>query len=260
MPNLPKLPYRLDRSVIIQAPRENVFRFFTDTPRWAAWWGAGSKIDARPGGALLIRYPDGTEGAGEILELEPPERMVFTYGFVKGEPIAAGSSRVTIRLEPHGLGTHLHLTHELPNESVRDEHIQGWRYQLALFSNVVADELHADAASVIDTWFDAWAEPDAAAREAALRRVTEGDLRFQDRFGNTDGIDDLLPHIAAAQVHMPGLRLKRSGNVRHCQGTALVEWIASSKDGQERARGTNVFVLGSTGRIRSVTGFWTAPR
>ncbi len=254
------LPYQLERSVVIQAPRENVFRFLTDTPRWATWWGAGSTIDARPGGALLIRLPGGTDVSGEVIEVEPPERMIFSYGFVKGEPIAPGGSRVTIRLDPHALGTQLHVTHEFSRESVRDDFVQGWRYQLALFSNVVADELHADAATVVDTWFEAWAEPDVTTREAALRRVAEGGLRFQDRFSNTDGLEDLLPHIAAAQFHMPGLRMRRSGSVRQCQGTALVDWIASSSDGQERARGTNVFVMGATGRIRSVTGFWVAPR
>lgn len=254
------LPYRLDRSVVIRAPRENVFRFLTDSPRWATWWGPGSAIDPRPGGAVLIRYPDGTEVSGEVLEVQPPERIVFSYGFVKGQPIAPGGSRVTIRLEPHQLGTHLHLTHELADQAVRDEHIQGWRYQLALFSNVVADELHADATSLIDTWFDAWAERDERTRDAALRRIAENELRFQDRFGNTDGVDDLLPHIAAAQVHMPGLRMKRTGSVRHCQGMALVDWVASASDGRERARGTNVFVLGATGKIRSVTGFWALPR
>jgi uncharacterized protein YndB with AHSA1/START domain len=254
------LAYRLERSVVIHAPRENVFRFLTDTPRWATWWGAGSRIDARPGGSMLIRFPEGTEVSGEVLEVKPPERMVFTYGFAKGEPIPAGSSRVTIRLEPHDRGTHLHLTHEFADESVRDQHVQGWRYQLALFSNVVADELHADAASIVDTWFDVWAQPDERARETALREVADGDLRFQDRYGNTDGLDDLLPHITAAQFHMPGLRMRRVGNVRHCQGTALVDWIATGGDGQERARGTNVFVLGAAGKIRSVTGFWAPGR
>jgi uncharacterized protein YndB with AHSA1/START domain len=254
------LPYKLDRSVVIHAPRENVYRFLTETPRWATWWGAGSTIDPRPGGALLIRYPDGTEVSGEVLELSPPERLIFTYGFVKGEPIAPGGSRVTIRLASHGLGTHLHLTHEFPDESPRDHHVQGWRYQLALFSNVVADELHANAASLIDTWFDAWAEPDENKRTDAFRRVADRELRFQDRFGNTNGLDDLLPHVAAAQFHMPGLRMRRAGDVRHCQGTALVDWVASGSDGQERARGTNVFVLGATGKIQSVTGFWGAAR
>jgi len=254
------LPYRLDRSVVIHAPRENVYRFLTETSRWASWWGAGSTIDPRPGGALLIRYPDGTEVSGEVLELSPPERVVFTYGFVKGTPIPAGSSRVTIRLDPHGLGTHLHLTHEFANESVRDEHVQGWRYQLALFSNVVTNELHADAASLIDGWFEAWAEPDERKRADAFRRVADRELRFQDRFGNTSGVDDLLPHVAAAQVHMAGLRMRRAGDVRHCQGTVLVDWIASGSDGQERARGTNVFMLGAAGKIQSVTGFWGAAR
>lgn len=254
------LPYKLDRSVVIQAPRENVFRFLTDTPRWATWWGAGSTIDAREGGELLIRLPGGIDVTGEVLEVKPPERMSFTYGFAKGDPIAPGASRVTIRLDPHELGTHLHLTHEFAEQSVRDDFVQGWRYQLALFSNVVADELHADAAAVIDAWFEVWAEPDANVRETALRRIAERDLHFHDRFSSTDGVDDLLPHLTAAQFHMPGLRMRRTGDVRHCQGTALADWIASASDGQERARGTNVFVLGATGKIRSVTGFWTAPR
>lgn len=254
------LPYRLDRSVVIHAPRENVFRFLTETPRWATWWGAGSTIEAKPGGSMLIRFPEGTEVSGEVVEVKAPERIVFTYGFVKGQPIPPGSSRVTIRLEPHAHGTHLHLTHEFADESVRDQHVQGWRYQLALFSNVVADELHADAASLVDTWFDAWAEPDASKREHALRRVADRELRFQDRFSNTNGLDDLLPHITAAQFHMPGLRMRRVGDVRHCQGTALVDWVATGGDGQERARGTNVFVLGSAGKIQAVTGFWAMPR
>jgi hypothetical protein len=56
------------------------------------------------------------------------------------------------------------------------------------------------------------------------------------------------------------LRMSRAGDVRHCQGTALVDWIAIGKDGQERARGTNVFVLGASGKIEQVTGFWSAAR
>ena len=257
---MPNLPYRVDRSVVIRAPRENVYRFLTDTPRWATWWGAGSRIDARPGGALLIRFPDGTEVTGEVVDMNPPERMVFTYGFVKGEPIAPGGSVVTIRLAPHGLGTEVHVTHEFDAVGPRDHHIQGWRYQLALFANVVTDELHANAASLIDAWFDAWAEPDQQRRESTFRRIADDGVLYHDRFSNTSGLDDLFPHVAAAQIHMAGLRTRRAGDVRHCQGTVLADWIAAGGDGQERARGTSVFVLGPAGRIQSVTGFWTLPR
>ncbi|HLQ39186.1 MAG TPA: SRPBCC domain-containing protein, partial [Planctomycetota bacterium] len=73
------LPHVLDRDVLIRADRALVFRYFTDSERWARWWGAGSTIEPRPGGALLIRYPEGTTARGEVVELEAPARIVFTY-------------------------------------------------------------------------------------------------------------------------------------------------------------------------------------
>ena len=78
------LPHRLDRTVLIHAERNTVFRYFTDSARWAQWWGKGSTIEARPGGRLFVRHPNGIESAGEVLEIDPPARIVFTYGFVSG--------------------------------------------------------------------------------------------------------------------------------------------------------------------------------
>ena len=63
------LPFQVERAVIIRATPETVFRFFTDTEYWARWWGAGSTIDPRPGGRVLIRYPGGNEASGEVLEI-----------------------------------------------------------------------------------------------------------------------------------------------------------------------------------------------
>ncbi len=251
------LPFRLDRSVVIQAPPDAVFRYFTDSARWASWWGQGSAIDARPGGRLRIRYPDGTEAVGEVTEVVAPSRIVFTYGYASGAPIAPGASQVTISLEPLGRGTRLHLAHDFDEAAVRDHHVQGWRYQLSLFCNVVADEVHAGAAGIVDGWFDAWAEPDANARERLVARLVAPDVRFRDRFSSIEGASELLPHIAAAQRFMPGIRIERAGDVRHCQGTVLTDWVARSADGQDRARGTNVFELGADGRIVSVVGFKT---
>ena len=250
------LPYHVDRIIVIRAPRDTVFRFFTDTARWATWWGAGSTIDARPGGRLLIRYPDGTEATGEVLELLAPQQIAFTFGFVSGTPIPAGGSRVTIRLEPEEAGTRVHLSHEFAEEALRDEFVQGWRYQLSLFANVVADEVNAGAAALVDAWFEAWREPDVTAREKTLERIAVPEVRFRDRFSLVEGIADLVPHLSAAQRFMPGIRLERRGEVRHCQGTALVDWAALTNEGQERALGTNVFGFDADGRIESVVGFW----
>ena len=250
------LPYTLDRSVTIRATPETVFRFFTDSARWAAWWGAGSTIDPRPGGRVFIRYANGTEASGEVLELSAPARVVFTFGYASGKPMPPGSSRVTIRLADHEEGTRVILTHEFAEEAVRNEHVQGWRYQLSLFANVVADEANAQAAEAIDVWFRAWSIADDADRESVLRAIVEPGVRFRDRFSAVEGLSEIVPHLGAAQRFMPGLRLQRQGEIRHCQGIVLAEWIAVSPDGQQRAAGTNVFTFDATGQIESITGFW----
>ena len=251
------LPHSLERTVVIQAPRDTVFQFLTRTALWANWWGAGSSIDATPGGTMRICYPGGILASGHVVEVSAPERIVFTYGFDSGTPIPSGSSRVTITLAQEPGGTRLTLTHDFDAVEVRDEHVQGWRYQLALFSNLVADLVNANATGVVDAWFDLWANPNADARASALREIASPDLRFRDRYGHTNDLNDLLPHIEAAQRFMPGIRLRRSGTVRHCQGTVLVDWSASTADGQARGSGTNVFVLDANAKIVSVTGFIT---
>jgi uncharacterized protein YndB with AHSA1/START domain len=250
------LLHQLDRTLVIGAPPAVVFRYFTDSARWAAWWGAGSTIDARPGGRVYIRYPGDVEVVGEVLEVSPPSHIVFTYGYAKGTPVPPGASRVTIRLEADTAGTRLHLTHAFAEAAVRDEHVQGWRYQLSVFANVVADEMHGDIGAVVDRWFGAWNEQDAAARTAALQALADPSVRMRDRFSSVEGTDELTMHIGAAHRFMPGLRLAREGAPRHCQGTVLADWIATSPDGQPRGRGTNVFTLAPDGRIASVTGFW----
>jgi uncharacterized protein YndB with AHSA1/START domain len=158
----------LERSVLIKAAPSIVFRFFTDSARWARWWGAGSSIEPRAGGRVLICYPNGARASGEVLAIEAPERIIFSFGYESGNPIAPGCSRVTIRLEPQDLGTRLHLLHSFDEAAVRDQHAQGWRFQLSLFANAVAEEVFADAAVVVDSWFAAWTITVDAARRAAF--------------------------------------------------------------------------------------------
>jgi hypothetical protein len=54
--------------------------------------------------------------------------------------------------------------HAFADAAVRDHHVQGWRYQLSLFANVVADEVYGGASDLVDAWFRAWSEPDGAVR------------------------------------------------------------------------------------------------
>jgi len=252
---MPDLPYRVDRTVLIAAAPRTVFLFFTDSSRWASWWGAGSTIDARPGGKVYIRHPNGIEAAGEVLEVREGERIVFTYGFVSGKPIPAGSSRVTIQLEGIEAGTRLRLLHEFAEPGPRDEHVQGWRFQLSLFANVVSNENFAGAANAVDGWFAAWAIAGEQLREQALAKIVTPRIRFRDRFSLLDGMSDVVAHIGAAQRFMPGIVLQRRGEIRQCQGTVLADWIATGSDGKERMSGANVFVFGPDGKIDWITGF-----
>jgi uncharacterized protein YndB with AHSA1/START domain len=254
------MPHRVERSILIHAGRDTVFGYFTDSERWARWWGQGSTIEARAGGAVRIVHPGGVQVAGEILEIDPPSRLVFTYGYVSGTPMPVGASIVTVQLEDDREGTRLNLSHAFADEKARDEMVQGWRFQLSLFANLVSNDLHAGASTAVDGWFAAWSEPDAARREAMLDRLATEEVRFKDRFSLIDGLSDLRPHLAAVHRFMPGMRLEREGDVRHCQGTVLADWVARAADGTERGRGTNVFAIGHHGRIESVTGFWGPPK
>lgn len=248
----------LERTIVIRARRETVFRYFTDSARWAAWWGAGSSIDPTVGGRVVIRYPDGTEAVGDVVEIAPPERVVFTYGYTSGKLVPPGGSRVTIRLEAEADGTRVHLTHAFSEPAVRDHHVQGWRYQLSLFSNVVVNDLHANAADLADAWFAVWGLRDEAERDAALRKIVAPDVTFRDPYSSVDGIAELHAQIGGAIRFMPRVRLERTGRVRQCQGTVLADWKATGlgPDGTVEAAGTNVFVLNADGRITSAVGIW----
>lgn len=249
------LPHVLDRSVVIRASRELVFRYFTDSARFARWWGDGSTIDGRVGGAVRIVYPDRSIAAGTVTQLEPDRTIVFTYGYddpAKG--LAVGASLVTVRLHDHPEGTLVELRHELPTSESRDQHVPGWRFQLAQFANVAASEQHAGAAAMADRWFAAWGEADVDARQRALIACATEDVVMQDAWSCLRGVGELQDHIATFHRHFPPATLARTGDVRHCQGTALVEWIATGADGRTFGEGTNVFRFGPDGRIAGVVG------
>lgn len=247
------LPYSVDRSIVIEADRETVFGFFTDSVRWAAWWGAGSTVDARPGGALRVRHSNGFVSEGQVLEITKPERIVFTFSLQAEKIIPPEDSRVTMQLEQQTDGTLVRVTHEVADALVANQLTQGWRFHFSMFANAVANYVNAGAPDVVDAWFAVWTEPDAAKREASLGRIAARKVRFRDRYSRLEGIDELVAHTGAAQRFMPGMGLERRGNIRHCQGTVLADWVARSSDGQEKSSGTSVFLLGPGVRIDSVT-------
>ena len=247
--------YRLDRTVVIHADLPAVFRFFSDTDRWASWWGEGSSIDARRGGQVLIRHADGVDVVGEVLDIDAPARITFSYGFLDRRASPAGDSRVTIGLDSLGHATRLRLSHEFNDAPARDEHVQGWRFQLSVLANLVANQVHHDAVRLVDGWFNAWSVSDPTARKDAFARVASGDVGLRDRFSFIDGLDDLVAHTAAYQRFFPGVRFERRGDVHHCQGVVLTDWVTQADEGTPTLSGTCCFTLNTANQIEAVINF-----
>jgi uncharacterized protein YndB with AHSA1/START domain len=78
-------------SRVLDAPRELVWKCFTDPEHMKGWWGPKgftvihSKMDLRPGGIYHygMKAPNGAAVWGKFLfrEIVPPERMVFVNSF-----------------------------------------------------------------------------------------------------------------------------------------------------------------------------------
>lgn len=85
---------------VFDAPRELVFKAWTEPEHFARWWGPKGwtvpvcQIDLRPGGRILfcMRSPEGQDvwNGGVYREVSPPERLVSTDYFADehGNPVS----------------------------------------------------------------------------------------------------------------------------------------------------------------------------
>jgi uncharacterized protein YndB with AHSA1/START domain len=110
----------------VKAHPAQVYRYLTDSVRWAMWQGVDARIEARPGGMFLMRMADGSTARGEFVELVPDMRVVFTWGWIDHPGVPPGSSTVSVELIPLGDDTLVRLTHDgLPDDEV-GIHTEGW--------------------------------------------------------------------------------------------------------------------------------------
>jgi uncharacterized protein YndB with AHSA1/START domain len=127
----------LEVSVHIAARPETVFPYFTDPARYVQWMGNHVTLDPVPGGSYRVRMRDGVEVAGEFVEVEPPHRLVFTWGWTHEHAVAPGTTRVVVTLSAEDGGTRVVLRHhDLPDDEQRRHHRTGWDLYLARLDTV----------------------------------------------------------------------------------------------------------------------------
>jgi len=113
---------------------ETVFAYFTDPEKHRRWMGAEVEVDARPGGIYRVAMAPKVWVRGEYLAVEPPHRLLLTWGWESSlelptglTQVRPGQSAVEFRFVEDGDGTIIRVRHlGLPTEEARWTHDRGW--------------------------------------------------------------------------------------------------------------------------------------
>jgi uncharacterized protein YndB with AHSA1/START domain len=123
-------------SVRIAAPPDVVFPYFTDAALAVKWIADAALLDPRPGGTFSVNVR-GNPARGEFVVVDPPHRVVFTWGIEGRDDFAPGCSTVEVVFQPDGGETVVTLTHrDLPTEDHRRSHEAGWTEFLGVLEQV----------------------------------------------------------------------------------------------------------------------------
>ncbi len=139
---------RLVRTVA--ASPERAFEAWTSPEQVSRWTcpdptaSVDVEIDLRVGGRYLIRMH--VEGGpytahGTYREVDPPRRLVYTWGWKEEAHAMKAETVVTVEFAPVEKGTEIRLTHSgFPTPDDRDGHGEGWKICVDRFTELVGAE------------------------------------------------------------------------------------------------------------------------
>lgn len=131
------------------APREKVFRAWTDPDALKQWWMPAdgfsvprAEIDLRPGGhyRVTMQNPKGERFflVGTYREVRAPEKLVYTWQWEETQ-MNIGETLVTVEFHDRKGATEVMITHTLfPNREMRDRHSDGWNGSLERLGDAIA--------------------------------------------------------------------------------------------------------------------------
>ncbi len=116
--------------IYIRTTPERLWEAITDPEtRRKYHFGSVPVTDWKPGSRIEMQHPKapGPLGEGEVLEADPPRRLVHTMVALWSDDVRSeGSSRVTWEIEPVGDSCRLLLTHDELREGANPEIYGGW--------------------------------------------------------------------------------------------------------------------------------------
>jgi uncharacterized protein YndB with AHSA1/START domain len=133
---------------IFAAPRDRVFKAWTDPNQLARWFSPAddytvkAQVDLRVGGTyrLEMRHSGGNVMAvfGTYREVIVPEKLSFTWQWEGG---AGPDTLVTIDFAPVGNSTEITMTHQkFTDLETRDKHNDGWLGCFGRLERLLASE------------------------------------------------------------------------------------------------------------------------
>ncbi len=111
----------------IAAPVDVVWSLLSTADGLNQWMSVEAEVDLRRGGTIRWTHDSGWIVAGELRDVVPMRRLVFTYGWERGGfPVPVGSSVVTIELTARGCETDLRVRHDGLTAAMAQQHTGGW--------------------------------------------------------------------------------------------------------------------------------------
>ncbi len=114
--------------IYIKTTPERLWQAITDPAIRAKYnFGASWTSDWSPGAQLKMTAGANQLGEGEVLEAEPPYRLVHTMTALWGDDVKAeGASRVTWDIKEVGDSCSLTVTHDRMRDGANDQLYGGW--------------------------------------------------------------------------------------------------------------------------------------
>ena len=111
-------------------------------------------------------------------------------------------------------------------------------------------------AVVVERYFAAWNEPDAAARRRLVEAAFAPGATYADPLFAARGHDEVDAMVAGVHTAYAGCRFVATGEVEQSHDRLLWHWSLVRPDGTPVAHGLDVAVVDGDGRLTDVSGFF----
>ncbi|MGH3274547.1 MAG: SRPBCC family protein [Streptosporangiaceae bacterium] len=130
-------------TVYIDAPPERVYEFFTRPEAIVRWMGEYALLEPESGGQFTVNVT-GAPVRGRFLHVDPPHRLVISWGYAGSDRLPPGASTVEVHIIADGTGSRVDLEHRDLPSAEEAGHAIGWTHYLARLNEAVADNVGPD--------------------------------------------------------------------------------------------------------------------